>query len=136
MYEVLKNYTYDGALNITFHKKVIFDYDSEERYFCLTVDSWDNGTDENILLDFIYDSDEFEEKAQKIVREYLLNDIAADAECVAFDLGIEDLKIIAGEFGIATTAETGDKYFQLNDNDDYNQLKNDIIDYVKSLNTK
>ena len=131
MYEVLKTTILEDTLHITFYKKVIFDYDSEERYFCLTVKNNDGGTDETILLDFIYDSDEFEEKAQKEVREYLLNEIADDVECVAYDLGIEDLKINVGEFDITVN----DKCFILED-DLYIQLETNIISYVKSLITK
>ena len=131
MYEVLKTTILEDTLNITFYKKVIFDYDSEERYFCLTVKSNDNGTDETILLDFIYDSEEFEEKAQKEVREYLLNEIADDIDCAAYDLGIEDLKIKTDNFGI----KVNDKCFILED-DLYMQLETNIISYVKSLNTK
>ena len=133
MYEVLKEYTFDDILNFTFYKKVIFNYDSEERYFCLTVQNHDCGTDENILLDFIYDADEFEEKAQTTIREFMLNNVASNIEGVAYDLGLKKLKVIAGEFGIATTAPVGEKYFQLNDNDDYEQLESDITNYVKSL---
>lgn len=129
MYEVLKEYTYDDAIGFTFYKKVIFDYDTEERYFCLTVKNRDCGTDQTILLDFIYDSDEFEEKAQTTIREFMLNSVANNIECVAYDLGLKKLKVIAGEFGVIA----GEKYFQLNDNDDYEQLERDIIEYVKSL---
>ena len=129
MYEILKEYTYDDILNFTFYKKVIFDYDSEERYFCLTVQNHDCGTDENVLLDFIYDSDEFDDKAETTVREYLLNNIASNIECIAYDLGLKKLKIISGEFGVVV----GEKYFQLNDNDDYEKLESDTTNYVKSL---
>ena len=73
MYEILKEYTYDDISSFTFYKKVIFDYDTEERYFCLTVQNRDCGTKQDILLDFIYDSDEFEEKAQTTIREFMLN---------------------------------------------------------------
>ena len=132
MYEILKEYTYDDILNFTFYKKVIFDYDSEERYFCLTVQNHDCGTDENVLLDFIYDSDEFDDKAETTVREYLLNNIASNTECIAYDLGLKKLKIISGEFGVVV----GEKYFQLNDNDDYEKLESDTTDYVKSLAAK
>ena len=131
MYEVLKTTILEETLNITFYKKIIFDYDSEERYFCLTVKNNDGGTDETILLDFIYDSYEFEEKAQKKVREYLLNEVADDVECVACDLGIEDLKIIVGEFDITVN----DKCFNLED-DLYIQLEINIIRYIKTLITK
>ena len=72
MYEVLKEYTYEDAIGFTFYKKVIFDYDSEERYFCLTVQNNNNGTKQEILLDFVYDSDEFEEKAQATIHEFML----------------------------------------------------------------
>ena len=72
MYEVLKEYTYEDAAGFTFYKKVIFDYDSEERYFCLTVQNNNNGTKQEILLDFVYDSDEFEEKAQATIHEFML----------------------------------------------------------------
>ena len=138
MYEVLKEYNYDDAIGFTFYKKVIFDYDSEERYFCLTVQNRDCGTDENILLDFIYDYDEFEEKAQTIIREYLLNDIADSAECVACDLDIEDsVKIDVNNFDCVITIN--DQSFKLFNEklgiDDYEQLERDIIDYVKSLAT-
>ena len=129
MYEILKEYSYDDILNFTFYKKVIFDYDSEERYFCLTVQNHDCGTDEDILLDFIYDADEFEEKAQTTIREFMLNSIANNIEGVAYDLGLKKLKVITGEFGVIA----GEKYFQLNDNDDYEQLESDITAYVKSL---
>ena len=137
MYEVLKEYTYDDAIGFTFYKKVIFDYDSEDRYFCLTVQNHDCGTDQNILLDFIYDSDEFEEKAQTTIREYLLNDIASNAECVAYDLGIEDLKANVNTFDYVITINS--KTFKLFDEklgiDDYEQLEKDVIDYVKTLAT-
>ena len=138
MYEVLKEYNYDDAIGFTFYKKVIFDYDSEERYFCLTVQNRDCGTDENILLDFIYDSEEFEEKAQTIIREYLLNDIVDSAECVACDLDIEDsVKIDVNNFDCVITIN--DQSFKLFNEklgiDDYEQLERDIIDYVKSLAT-
>ena len=129
MYEVLKEYSYDDILNFTFYKKVIFDYDSEERYFCLTVQNHDCGTDEDILLDFIYDADDFEEKAQTTIREFMLNSVANNIEGVAYDLGLKKLKVITGEFGVIA----GEKYFQLNDNDDYEQLESDITVYVKSL---
>ena len=143
MYEVLKEYNYEDAIGFTFYKKVIFDYDSEERYFCLTVSNHDCGTDENILLDFISDSDEFEEKAQTIIREYLLNDIADSAECVACDLGIEDtIKIEVNTLDCVITINS--KTFKLFNEklgiDDYEQLESDTIDFVKmlaaALNTK
>ena len=138
MYEVLKEYTYDDAIGFTFYKKVIFDYDSEERYFCLTVSNCDNRTDQTILLDFIYDCEDFEEKAQTTIREYLLNDIADTAECVACDLDIEDLiKIDVNTFDYVITINS--KTFKLFNEklgiDDYKQLESDIIDYVKSLAT-
>ena len=135
MYEILKEYAYDGTENITFYKKVIFDYDSEERYFCLTVQNHDCGTDQEILLDFIYDSDDFEEKAQATVREYLLNNIANSAECVAYDLGIKDLKANVNTFDYEISINN--KTFKLFNEklgiDDYEQLESDIADYVKSL---
>ena len=138
MYEVLKEYSYDDAIGFTFYKKVIFDYDSEERYFCLTVSNCDNRANQTILLDFIYDSDVFEEKAQTTIREYLLNDIADSAECVACDLDIEDLtKIDVNTFDCSITINS--KIFKLFDEklgiDDYEKLESDIIDYVKSLAT-
>ena len=135
MYEVLKEYNYEDAIGFTFYKKVIFDYDSEERYFCLTVQNRDCGTDENVLLDFIYDYDEFEEKAQTTIREFMLNDIASNAECVAYDLGIKDLKIDVNTFDYVITINN--KTFKLFNEklsiDDYEQLESDIADYVKSL---
>lgn len=138
MYEVLKEYTFDDILNFTFYKKVIFNYDSEERYFCLTVQNRDCGTDENVLLDFIYDYDEFEEKAQTTIREFMLNDIASSIECVAYDLGLKDLKIKVNEFDYEI--KINDKTFKLFNEklsiDDYEQLESNITDYVKSLITK
>ena len=136
MYEVLKEYNYEDAIGFTFYKKVIFDYDSEERYFCLTVQNHDGGTDQTILLDFIDDYDDFEEKAQTIIREYLLNDIGDSAECVACDLDIEDLiKIDVNTLDYSITINS--KTFKLFDEklgiDDYEQLESDVIDYVKSL---
>ena len=138
MYEILKEYAYEDAIGFTFYKKVIFDYDSEERYFCLTVKNSDCGTDQNILLDFIYDSDEFEEKAQTTIREYLLNDIADSAECVAYDSDVDDLiKIDVNTFDHVIAVNN--KTFKLFDEklgiDDYEQLERDVIDYVKSLAT-
>ena len=132
MYEVLKTTILEDTLNITFYKKIIFDYDTEERYFCLTVKNND-GTDETVLLDFIYDSDEFEDKAQTTIRKYLLNEIADDVDCVACDLGIEDLKIDVNEFDYEI--KINDKCFALED-DLYRQLETNIIDYVKTLITK
>ena len=138
MYEILKEYAYEDAIGFTFYKKVIFDYDSEDRYFCLTVKNSDCGTDQNILLDFIYDSDEFEEKAQTTIREYLLNDIADSAECVAYDSDVDDLiKVDVNTFDHVITINN--KTFKLFDEklgiDDYEQLERDVIDYVKSLAT-
>ena len=72
MYEILKEYNYEDAAGFTFYKKVIFDYDSEERYFCLTVQNNNNRAKQEILLDFVYDSDEFEEKAQATIHEFML----------------------------------------------------------------
>ena len=138
MYEILKEYNYDDAIGFTFYKKVIFDYDSEERYFCLTVQNHDCGTDQNILLDFIYDADEFEEKAQTIVREYLLNDIADSADCVACDLDIEDLikiDVNTSDYVITINNKTFKLFNEKLGIDDYEQLESDIINYVKSLAT-
>ena len=135
MYEILKEYTFDDILSFTFYKKVIFDYDSEERYFCLTVQNRDCGTDENILLDFIYDYDEFEEKAQTTIREFMLNDIASNTECVAYDLDIKDLKIDVNTFDCVITInnQTFKLFNEKLSIDDYEQLESDITDYVKSL---
>ena len=135
MYEVLKEYNYEDAIGFTFYKKVIFDYDTEERYFCLTVQNHDNGTDQEILLDFIGDYDEFEEKAQTTIREYLLNDIASNAECVAYDLGIEDLKANVNTFDyeISINSKTFKLFNEKLGIDDYEQLESDIADYVKTL---
>ena len=138
MYEILKEYAYDDALNFTFYKKVIFDYDSEERYFCLTVKNHDCGNDQTILLDFIYDSDDFEEKAQITIREYLLNYIADSAECVAYDSDIGDLvKIDVNNFDyvITVNSQTFKLFNEQLGIDDYEQLESDIINYVKSLAT-
>ena len=111
------------------------DCNSEECHYCLTVNDSDCGTGEDILLDFVYDYDVFENKAQKTVREFMLGVVASNVDCVAYDLGLEDLKITAGVFGIATsTSTTCQKYFQLNENDDYEQLEKDMVDYIKSLN--
>ena len=129
MYEILKTTILEAALNITFYKKVVFDYDSEERYFCLTAQNHDSGTDEDILLDFIYDSDEFDEKTQTIICDFLLNEIASNIESLAYDLGLKDLKIIAGHLGIIV----GNKYFGLEE-DNYSGLQSSLTDYVKTLN--
>lgn len=135
MYEILKEYNYEDAIGFTFYKKVIFDYDSEERYFCLVVQNRDNGTKQEILLDFIYDSDEFEEKAQATIREFMLNTVANNIECVAYDLGIKDLKIDVNTFDCVITINS--KTFKLFNEklsiDDYEQLENDTADYVKTL---
>ena len=135
MYEVLKEYTYDDAIGFTFYKKVIFDYDSEERYFCLTVQNRDCGSDQEILLDFISDYDEFEEKAQTTIREFMLNDIASSIECVAYDLGIKDLKIDVNTFDCVITInnQTFKLFNEKLSIDDYEQLESDITNYVKSL---
>ena len=135
MYEILKEYNYEDAIGFTFYKKVIFDYDSEERYFCLTVQNHENGTDQEILLDFIYDSDEFEEKAQATIHEYLLNDIASSADCVAYDLDIKDLKIDVNNLDceISINSKTFKLFNEKLGIDDYEQLENDITNYVKSL---
>ena len=135
MYEVLKEYNYEDAIGFTFYKKVIFDYDSEERYFCLTVQNHENGTKQEILLDFVYDSDEFEEKAQATIHEYLLNDIASSADCVAYDLGLEDLKIDVNtvDCEISINGKTFKLFNEKLGIDDYEQLENDITNYVKSL---
>ena len=135
MYEVLKEYIYDDAIGFTFYKKVIFDYDSEERYFCLTVENHDNGTDQEILLDFIDDYDEFEEKAQTTIREFMLNVIASNAECVAYDLDIKDLKIDVNTFDyeISINNKTFKLFNEKLSIDDYEQLESDITNYVKSL---
>ena len=135
MYEILKEYNYEDAIGFTFYKKVIFDYDSEERYFCLTVQNHENGTNQEILLDFIYDYDEFEEKAQAIIHEYLLNDIASSADCVAYDLDIKDLKIDVNtvDCEISINSKTFKLFNEKLGIDDYEQLENDITDYVKSL---
>ena len=136
MHKTLEKNIYEEISSFTFYESKILDCNSEQCHYCLTVKNSDCGTDEDILLDFIYDYDEFEKKAQAAVREFMLGTVASNVDCVAYDLGLEDLKIIAGVFGIATTAPTCRKYFQLNDNDDYEQLENDIIEYVKSLSTK
>ena len=135
MYEVLKEYNYEDAIGFTFYKKVIFDYDSEERYFCLTVQNHDCGTDQEILLDFIGDYDEFEEKAQTTIREYLLNDIASNAECAAYELGIEDLKANVNtlDYEISINSKTFKLFNEKLGIDDYEQLESDITNYVKTL---
>ena len=132
MYEILKEYTYDDAIGFTFYKKVIFDYDSEERYFCLTVKSCDCGDDENILLDFIYDSEEFEEEAQTTICEYLLKQIR--------DLAyIETLFLTIRNKGEKATIEIlkdgikfGNKIFRLKNND-YHALQHQLLDYISDL---
>ena len=136
MYKSLEKNIYEEISSFTFYESKILDRNSEQCHFCLTVKNSDCGTDEDILLDFIYDYDEFEKKAQTAVREFMLGTVANNVDCVAYDLGLEDLKIIAGVFGIATTTPTCRKYFQLNDSDDYEQLENDITNYIKSLITK
>ena len=135
MFKTLEKNVYEEISSFTFYESKILDCNSEQCHFCLTVKNSDCGTDEDILLDFIYDSDEFQDKAQAAVREYMLGAVANNIDCIAYDLGLKDLKIIAGEFGIATTAAVGEKYFQLNDDDDYEQLENDMVDYIKSLST-
>ena len=134
MYKTLEKNIYEEISSFTFYESKILDCKSDTVHFCLTVNDSDCGTDENILLDFIYDYDEFEKKAQAAVREFMLGTVANNVDCVAYDLGLKDLKIIAGVFGIATSTSTCKKYFQLNDNDDYEQLENDMVDYIKSLN--
>lgn len=136
MYKTLEKNVYEEISSFTFYESKILDCKNDTAHFCLTVKDSDCGTDENILLDFIYDYDTFENKAQTAVREFMLGTVANNVDCVAYDLGLEDLKIIAGVFGIATSTSTCKKYFQLNDNDDYEQLENDMVDYIKSLSTK
>ena len=135
MYKTLEKNIYEEISSFTFYESKILSRNSEECHFCLTVQNRDCGTDEEILLDFIYDYDEFEQKAQTAVREFMLGVVASNVDCVAYDLGLENLKIIAGEFGIATTAGADEKYFQLNDNNDYEKLENDMVDYIKTLST-
>ena len=136
MFKTLEKNIYEEISTFTFYESKIFDCNSEECHYCLTVNDSDCGTDEDILLDFIYDYDAFEKKAQKTVREFMLGTVANNVDCVAYDLGLEDLKIIAGVFGIATSTSTCQKYFELNENDDYEQLEKNMVDYIKSLNTK
>jgi len=136
MYKTLEKNVYEEISSFTFYEIKILDRNSEQYHFCLTVKNSDCGTDEEILLDFIYDYDEFEKKAQTAVREYMLGAVANNVDCVAYDLGLEDLKIIAGVFGIATITPACKKYFELNDNNDYEKLENDMVDYIKSLSTK
>ena len=129
MYEVLKEYTYDDAIGFTFYKKVIFDYDSEERYFCLTVQNHGRGTDENILLDFIYDSDEFEEKAQTTIHEYLLNSIVEYLWTQVDFYNLQNIKIKQLEDGIKINNKVFEitKYHDSNDDD---ALFEDTTNYV------
>ena len=137
MFKTLEKNVYEEISSFTFYESKIFDCNSEECHYCLTVNDSDCGTDEDILLDFIYDYDEFEKKAQAVVREFMLGTVANNVDCLAYDLGLKDLKITAGVFGIATTTPTTcQKYFELNDNDDYEQLEKNMVDYIKSLNTK
>lgn len=137
-YEVLKDYVFDDIINFTFYKKVIFDYGSEERYFCLTVQDRDNGTDQSVLLDFICDSEEFEKKAETTIREYVLNDIASNIECIIRDLDIKNLKVDVNVFDYEISIN--DKSFKLFNEklgiDDFEKLQNDITNYVETLNTK
>ena len=136
MYEILKEYNYEDAIGFTFYKKVIFDYDNEERYFCLTVQNHNCGTDEDILLDFIYDYDEFEEKAQTTVREYLLNDIANSVSCVAYDLDIENLikiDVNISDYVITINNKTFKLFNEKLGIDDYEQLQSDTTNYVNTL---
>ena len=136
-HEVLKECVYDDIINFTFYKKVIFDYYSEERYFCLTVQDRDNGTDQNVLLDFIYDSEEFEEKAETTIREYVLNYIASQVDCIIRDLDIKNLKVDVNEFDYEISIN--DKSFKLFNEklgiDDFEKLQNDITNYVETLSS-
>ena len=131
MYEILKEYAYDDAIGFTFYKKVIFDYDSEERYFCLTVKNHECGNDQNILLDFIYDSDDFEEKAQTTIREYLLNYIVEHLWAEVDFYNIENIKIEQLEDGIKINNKVFEitKYYGANDYDAlYESTTNYIVD--------
>ena len=134
MYEILKEYSYDDALNFTFYKKVIFDYDSEERYFCLTVKNHECGNDQNILLDFIYDSDDFEEKAQTTIREYLLNYIVEHLWAEVDFYNIENVKIEQLEDGIKINNKVFDitKYYGANDYDALYEITTNYIVDLKS----
>ena len=132
MYKSLEKNIYEEISSFTFYESKILDRNSEQCHYCLTVKNSDCGTDEDILLDFIYDYDEFEEKAQAAVREFMLGVVANNVDCVAYDLGLKDLKIIVSAFDIVV----GENHFKPNDNDDYEQLENDITNYIKSLITK
>ena len=132
MYKSLEKNIYEEISSFTFYESKILDCNSEQCHFCLTVKNSDCGTDEEILLDFIYDDDEFEEKAQAAVREFMLGAVANNVDCVAYDLGLKDLKIIVSAFDIVV----GKNHFKPNDNVDYVQLEKDMVDYIKSLSTK
>ena len=135
MYKVSTEYAFENALNFTFLKKTVFDFDNKECCFCLVVQNCDTGY-EQLLLENIHNYEEFEDKAEKAIKEYALNYIVSNIKCMTNDLGLKDLKIEV----IDDCVKINDKIFKLyNDKlgyDDYETLKTNLENHIKALNTK
>ena len=99
MYKTKNKYIYDDILSFNFYESEILNCNTEECHYCLTVQNRDCGTDEEILLDFVSEYDEFQDKAQAAVREYMLDYIQSQISCYIEENDYNDWKIAADKSG-------------------------------------
>ena len=136
MYKTLEKNIYEEISSFTFYESKILSRNSEECHFCLTVQNRDCGTDEEILLDFIYDQDEFEEKAQATVREFMLNYIQSEISCYIDDNDYKGWTVKTTDIGLKLSNEKANKWFSwvANNEDSYENIKNEIIERLDFFN--
>ena len=130
-YKTVKKYIYDDILSFTFYESEIFDSRSEESHFCLSVQNRDCGTDEEILLDFIRDYNEFEQKAQAIVREFMLDYICGQISCHIEDNDYKGWVIKADKSGwlhLSNDRLRQYKHWNIYDKEGFERIQDTIIE--------
>ena len=133
MFKTLEKNIYEEISTFTFYEIKILDCKNDTAHFCLTVKDSDCGTDEEILLDFIYDYDEFQDKAQTAVRGYMLDYIQSQISCYIEDNDYKNWKIKADKSGwlLLSNDRLGHyKRWNIYNKDGYETIQDTIIELL------
>ena len=110
-----------------FKRIIFFNFQSEELEYTLEVKG--NPSREPIFLLDKVSKEEFYKKADNLIKEFLLNDIASSIELKLYDLDLNSVKVKTLKNGL----KINDKLFNLNDYDYYDDLQEAAETYIETL---
>ena len=132
--KLIYKYTYREELGYDFIYCVYFNEWKEEIEYSLYYSDANNGNDKGELL-FQVTKEEFYNKVDSLIKDILITEIIARAESKLEDLELGNkYKVYSLTKGIGIN----DKEFKLDENScwSYEDLLNEVLNYIDTLNTK